>query len=596
MHTSTALQKIRRTNVKDSKKLRTADVTDESLPGLQKCLDNPDLIPNKNELEIFKLFALKILECNVVLGKIYRNYPTGKTLEIGTAVSGGYYQLKLSYNGKTLFARVNRIIAQLCFGPCPEGFVVHHRDHNKLNNSIDNLAFATDSENSKESSSREHIKDIMRVKRSGVNSPTSKLTTATKNKAFKLKETGTYTNRKIANILNVSDAAISMLFSGKTHKHDVKKVQNSAAIIPKPIIPVADLDKLEGEAIERDRWLLSLVISGELRVTRTGKIYRVSSGNWLGSVGRTGYVQISLRDKDSGKPYTFKAHRLIYLCFKGIIPEGKVIDHIDDNKSNNHIDNLQLLTSKENTQKAHDTGCFDKAKASMRNMGENNSRSVLTDAILDEARLMIASGTSVSATGRILGVNRATLQDAICGKSWRHREKDPSIVFKRPKVVHEEDKVILIRYEYRTQKVSYSELGRRHDMHPVTIRRICIREIHKCVLEVAANVCSKCGTRKENLSYYDKEWTCDCCKTLHNRQENIDKNEAYFEGYRKALKRLPSPDEYLRLRKKDYASNRRVYKNNKLQPMCGKIKGLRRFVPSSLLVKYNHLKTRTKSS
>ena len=45
-------------------------------------------------------------------------------------------------------------------------------------------------------------------------------------------------------------------------------------------------------------------------------------------------------------------HRFVYECFKEYIPAGFEIDHIDNNKHNNHIDNLQLLTHKENCTKS----------------------------------------------------------------------------------------------------------------------------------------------------------------------------------------------------------------------------------------------------
>ena len=45
-------------------------------------------------------------------------------------------------------------------------------------------------------------------------------------------------------------------------------------------------------------------------------------------------------------------HRAIYAWFFGEVPEGYVVDHIDDNKGNNSINNLQLLTPRENLQKS----------------------------------------------------------------------------------------------------------------------------------------------------------------------------------------------------------------------------------------------------
>lgn len=56
-----------------------------------------------------------------------------------------------------------------------------------------------------------------------------------------------------------------------------------------------------------------------------------------------GYLRISFnRLKSMG------VHRVVYAWFHGEVPEGMVVDHIDDNKKNNNIKNLQLLTPHEN--------------------------------------------------------------------------------------------------------------------------------------------------------------------------------------------------------------------------------------------------------
>ena len=44
-------------------------------------------------------------------------------------------------------------------------------------------------------------------------------------------------------------------------------------------------------------------------------------------------------------------HRLIYECFHGQITDKRVVDHINNIKTDNRLDNLQLITQRENTIK-----------------------------------------------------------------------------------------------------------------------------------------------------------------------------------------------------------------------------------------------------
>lgn len=49
--------------------------------------------------------------------------------------------------------------------------------------------------------------------------------------------------------------------------------------------------------------------------------------------------------------YTIPLSRLVYVWFKGDIPDGYVVDHIDNNSYNNMPQNLQLLTIEDNLAK-----------------------------------------------------------------------------------------------------------------------------------------------------------------------------------------------------------------------------------------------------
>lgn len=59
---------------------------------------------------------------------------------------------------------------------------------------------------------------------------------------------------------------------------------------------------------------------------------------------------------ENGVRVSLRVHRVVYQHFnsKGEqLKEGYVVDHIDENKLNNHIDNLQQITQKQNLAKHH---------------------------------------------------------------------------------------------------------------------------------------------------------------------------------------------------------------------------------------------------
>ena len=48
----------------------------------------------------------------------------------------------------------------------------------------------------------------------------------------------------------------------------------------------------------------------------------------------------------------YLVHRFIWECFNGLIPDGKIIDHVNNIKDDNRLCNLQLMTHKENCKKS----------------------------------------------------------------------------------------------------------------------------------------------------------------------------------------------------------------------------------------------------
>lgn len=68
----------------------------------------------------------------------------------------------------------------------------------------------------------------------------------------------------------------------------------------------------------------------------------------------TGYLNIGMYNEPGIKNKTYRrVHRLVWEAFNGKIPKGYVIDHINNNKKDNRLENLQLMTVGDNIRKYH---------------------------------------------------------------------------------------------------------------------------------------------------------------------------------------------------------------------------------------------------
>ena len=80
-----------------------------------------------------------------------------------------------------------------------------------------------------------------------------------------------------------------------------------------------------------------------------GRIYSYKTKKFLKpQTQKNGYQQIQLSDNDGNKK-RYYLHRVVYESVTGSpIPENLECNHIDENKENNNISNLNLMTPKQN--------------------------------------------------------------------------------------------------------------------------------------------------------------------------------------------------------------------------------------------------------
>lgn len=63
------------------------------------------------------------------------------------------------------------------------------------------------------------------------------------------------------------------------------------------------------------------------------------------------YEYVGFYNYITHKPTLMSYHAFLYAWFKGTVPAGAEVDHIDGDTLNNNLDNLQLLTKEENIRK-----------------------------------------------------------------------------------------------------------------------------------------------------------------------------------------------------------------------------------------------------
>ena len=85
---------------------------------------------------------------------------------------------------------------------------------------------------------------------------------------------------------------------------------------------------------------------------KNGSIINVENGKRRKmTLNNSGYLLFSIYHKQLKNPKTYSQHRFVYEVFRGPIPTCFEIHHINSNKNDNRIKNLQLLTHKENVKK-----------------------------------------------------------------------------------------------------------------------------------------------------------------------------------------------------------------------------------------------------
>lgn len=109
-----------------------------------------------------------------------------------------------------------------------------------------------------------------------------------------------------------------------------------------------------------DEMTLDLLKQGRLTVdTEHGRVYAPKSNTPERPVGartKKGYLRVCLNVE--GKQHHFMVHRIVWVAAHGPVPDGYQIDHVNAQKDDNRIANLEAVPGIENMRRGAANGCF----------------------------------------------------------------------------------------------------------------------------------------------------------------------------------------------------------------------------------------------
>lgn len=180
--------------------------------------------------------------------------------------------------------------------------------------------------------------------------------------------------------------------------------------------------------LENEIWTPVLGYIGLYEVSNYGRIKSLKRFNPKSGKGGRWYPERILKSRDdkdgyivvgltkNGKMKLCKIHRLVLSSFCGYDNDLHV-NHIDGNKQNNHLDNLEWVTCSDNQKHAHKIGIKNQ-------VGSRNNGSKLTEEKVLEIVELIKKGMTMRSIAKMYSVGDETIRHIKIRRTWNHVTKD----------------------------------------------------------------------------------------------------------------------------------------------------------------------------
>jgi hypothetical protein len=166
--------------------------------------------------------------------------------------------------------------------------------------------------------------------------------------------------------------------------------------------------------MENEEWRDVVGYEGLYEVSNYGNIRNYKTKiKKLFVFDKKGYVRVSLYK--NSKPTMKRVHRFVALAFISNPLKKSQVNHIDGDKDNNIVSNLEWVTNQENMTHAIKSGLFDNVRNN--NKGSKNNSAKLTENDVFEIR---KSDLNYSVLAKKYNVDRSNIYLIVKRKKWNH--------------------------------------------------------------------------------------------------------------------------------------------------------------------------------
>ncbi len=193
-------------------------------------------------------------------------------------------------------------------------------------------------------------------------------------------------------------------------------------------------------------------------VSRCGRVYSNKTKDFvkLKSYHNKGYISVKIVN-DEGVRKGYLVHRLVAMAYTPNPDRKPFVNHINGNKADNSVENLEWCTAQENMDHAY-------AKGLVKSYGEFNPRNKLTEAQVLEIYHKCLGDSQRKIIADEHGIDEATLSDIISRRNWSYLTKDlPDVTIRSKGKNFSEDEIRLICTMLQNKEKSskiYDAIGR----------------------------------------------------------------------------------------------------------------------------------------